>query len=138
MFRPVRAARVVTGACATAVPALVASTGRAWAHGQAPGEPELSTLWTGWSFDVEIWLPLAIAAWLYLMAVRSVDRAHPDNPVPRRRVWAWLAGLAVLLVALQSPIDRYDTTLFSVHMVQHLLLTMVAAPLLLLAAPVTL
>ena len=39
---------------------------------------------------------------------------------------------------LQSPIERYDTTLFSVHMVQHLLIVMVAAPLLLIAAPVTL
>jgi putative copper resistance protein D len=138
MLRPVRAARVVTGAFATAVSAILATRAGAWAHGEAPGEPDLSTLWTGWSFDVEIWLPLALTAWLYLIAVRSVDRAHPDNPVPRRRVWAWLAGLGVLLIALQSPIERYDTTLFSLHMVQHLLLTMVAAPLLLLAAPVTL
>jgi putative copper resistance protein D len=44
----------------------------------------------------------------------------------------------VLILALQSPIERYDTTLFSVHMVQHLLLTMVAAPLLVLSAPITL
>jgi putative copper resistance protein D len=138
MYRPVRAARVVTGTSATALPALIADTTPAWAHGEVAGAPELSTLWTGWSFDVEIWLPLVIAAWLYLLAVRSVDGAHPGNPVPRRRLWAWLAGLAVLLIALQSPIERYDTTLFSVHMVQHLLLMMVAAPLLLLAAPVTL
>ena len=44
----------------------------------------------------------------------------------------------MVLLAPQSPIDGYDTTLFRVHMAQHLLLTMVAAPLLLLAAPVTL
>jgi putative copper resistance protein D len=117
---------------------LLASAAGVRAHGLAQPEPELSTLWSGWSFDVEIWLPLAVGAWLFLVTVRSVDRAHPDNPVPRRRLWAWLGGLAVLLVALQSPIDLYDTTLFSVHMVQHVLLTMVAAPLLLLAAPVTL
>jgi putative copper resistance protein D len=43
-----------------------------------------------------------------------------------------------LFVALCSPIATYDTTLFSAHMVQHLLLTMVAAPLLVLAAPITL
>jgi putative membrane protein len=41
-------------------------------------------------------------------------------------------------VALQSPIGTYDTTFFSVHMVQHLLMAMVAAPLLALAAPITL
>jgi putative copper resistance protein D len=48
------------------------------------------------------------------------------------------AGVAVILVALDSGVARYDTTLFSVHMVQHMLLTMVAPPLLLLAGPITL
>ena len=46
------------------------------------------------------------------------------------------ASLAIA-VALQSGIERYDTTLFSIHMVQHLLLTLVAPPLLALGAPVT-
>ncbi len=49
-----------------------------------------------------------------------------------------MAGLGVLLFATQSVIGGYDTTLFTVHMTQHLLLTMLAAPLLLLGAPVTL
>jgi putative copper resistance protein D len=93
---------------------------------------------TGWAFDIEVWLPVLLAAWGYLVLVRSVDRAHPATPVPRKRVWCWLGGLGVLLVATQSAIGLYDTTLFTVHMVQHLLLTMVAAPLLLLGAPVTL
>lgn len=108
------------------------------AHGVATGPPEAGMVLTGWSFDIEVWLPVLLAAWGYLVLVRSVDRAHPTNPVPRRRVWFWLAGLAMLLVATQSPIGAYDTTLFTVHMVQHLLLTMIAAPLLLLGAPVTL
>jgi putative copper resistance protein D len=43
----------------------------------------------------------------------------------------------VIATALMSGIDTYDTTLFSVHMVQHLLLTLVAAPLIALAAPIT-
>src|SRR5690606_1641325 len=59
------------------------------AHGTAPGAPEISTLWTGWSFDVEVWLPVIVAGWLYLRAVRSIDRAHLANPVPRRRTVAW-------------------------------------------------
>ena len=65
-------------------------------------------------------------------------RAHPANPVPRRRTVAFLAGMLALALALLSGIDRYDTTLFSVHMVQHVLLMLVAAPLLALAAPITL
>ena len=50
----------------------------------------------------------------------------------------FLGGLAVLAVALTSPIEAYEGTLFSVHMLQHLLLELVAAPLLLLGAPTTL
>jgi hypothetical protein len=51
---------------------------------------------------------------------------------------AFLGGLAAISFALLSGIDRYDTTLFSVHMAQHILLTLVAAPLLVLSAPITL
>jgi putative copper resistance protein D len=58
--------------------------------------------------------------------------------VPRRRIVAWLGGIVALELALASGIERYDTTLFSVHMVQHMLLTVVAAPLLVLGAPITL
>ena len=46
--------------------------------------------------------------------------------------------MGALAMALLSGIDRYDTTLFSIHMVQHILLILVSAPLLALAAPVTL
>ena len=74
----------------------------------------------------------------YLAAVRRVDAAHPANPVPRRRVAAWVGGLAVLAIALSSSVDVYSEVLFSVHMVQHMLLVFVVAPLLCLGAPVTL
>ena len=49
-----------------------------------------------------------------------------------------MAGNLVLILALLSPVDVYAELLLSVHMVQHLLLTMVAPPLLLLGAPLTL
>ncbi len=110
----------------------------ALAHGLAPPKPDASILLTGWSFDPTIWLPLLLAGAVFLLAVRHVDRVHPDKPVPRRRVLYWFAGLGALILALQSPIERYDATLFSIHMVQHLLLTMVAAPLFVLSAPITL
>jgi putative membrane protein len=47
-----------------------------------------------------------------------------------------LAGLATLLVALASPLETYVVDLFSAHMVQHMLLLVIAAPLLLLGAPI--
>jgi putative copper resistance protein D len=49
-----------------------------------------------------------------------------------------LLGLAVIVIALESSLGVYAEVLFSVHMIQHLLLTMVAAPLLVLGAPITL
>jgi putative copper resistance protein D len=117
---------------------LMALPGGVVAHGIAPGAPTLDTLWQGWTFEPEVWLPVIVAALGYWLARRSVDRRHPSNPVPRWRWWSWLAGLGAIVLALASPIERYDTTLFSDHMVQHLLLMLVAAPLLVLAAPITL
>jgi putative copper resistance protein D len=78
---------------------------------------------------------LAAAGVLYLRGVARVRR--PDRKLVNRAV-CFMSGLVVLWVALQSPIDTYAGARLSVHMVQHLLLTMVAAPLLVLGAPVTL
>jgi putative membrane protein len=55
--------------------------------------------------------------------------------VPAWRVAAYVLGLASIAIALLSPIDRAAAERFSAHMVQHLILTMVAAPLLLLGDP---
>ncbi len=51
-----------------------------------------------------------------------------------RRVWQFGSGLAVVLVASASPLAMLDRELLSAHMVQHLLLMLVAAPLLLLGS----
>jgi putative copper resistance protein D len=119
--------------------ALAGAPAAVLAHGGDPvGPPGLDTLLFGWSFDATAWLPVLALALAWRWAVGRVSRAHPGNPVPRRRSVAFGLGLVTLLVALDSGLARYDTTLFSAHMVQHLLLTLVAPPLLALAAPVTL
>jgi len=101
-------------------------------------EPDLGVILSTWSGDPLPWIGTLLAITLYLAAVRIVDRAHPANPVPRRRIAAWLAGVAVVALALVSAVHIYAGSLFTVHMVQHLLLAMVAPPLLALGAPVTL
>jgi putative copper resistance protein D len=124
---------------APAVLALLAAAPAAAAHGgSVPAAPDAAAFVLGWSFDLTIWLPLAAAAAAYLWAVRRIDAAHPANPVPRDRPAFFLLGLAAIAVALQSGIERYDTTLFSVHMVQHVILIFLAAPAIVLAAPITL
>lgn len=118
--------------------AALALPGIALAHGVAPAAPTWPGVLLDWSFDPTVVLPLLLAGALYLQAVRGVDRAHRTNPVPRSRIVAFLAGLAAIEIALQSPIERFDTTLFSDHMVQHILLIFAAAPLIALGAPITL
>ncbi len=106
--------------------------------GEVPGAPTAATFLTTWRFDPLVWLPAIAAVLVWRAGVLRVNRAHPANPVPRRRTVSWLLGLGSILLALDSGIERYDTTLFSVHMVQHLLLTLVAPVLLLYAGPITL
>ena len=101
-------------------------------------QPDLGIILSTWAGDPLPWIGVVLAAVLYLVAVRIVDRAHPANRVPRWRIAAWLAGVAAIAIALVSAVDVYAGRLFSVHMVQHLLLSMVAPPLLALGAPMTL
>jgi putative membrane protein len=121
------------------VAATLASAGPALAHGVvAAPEPTIWTFLLRWTFEPLVVLPLAGALLAWRWAVRRVNRDHPANPVPRRRTVAFLSGLCAIAVALLSGIEMYDTTLFSVHMVQHILLTLVAAPLIAMSAPITL
>jgi len=108
------------------------------AHGAVPAEPpDLGTLLLGWHFEPTVAVPLLLAAVGWLALVRRIGRLHPATPVPAVRTVAFLGGLAAIAVALMSGIERYDTTLFSVHMIQHLLLILVAPPLMAFAAPIT-
>ena len=120
------------------MPLAFAVAGPALAHGPAPTEaPTIPGLVLGWALEPAVLLPLLVVALGWIRIVRRVNARHPDNRVPTRRSGAFLGGLAVIALALMSGIDAYDTTLFSVHMVQHLLLTLVAAPLIALGAPIT-
>jgi cytochrome c oxidase assembly factor CtaG len=116
----------------------LAAAGPVLAHGTFdPTPPTAWILATAWTFDPTVIVPLALAAVGWLWLVDRIDRRHPRSPVPVRRTVSFLAGLLVIAIALQSGIERYDTTLFSIHMVQHLLLMLVAPPLLLFGAPIT-
>jgi cytochrome c oxidase assembly factor CtaG len=74
----------------------------------------------------------AAGAW-YLANAR-----RPPARVAAWRVACFVAGIVAVLVALASPIDAAVERSFTAHMVQHLLLTSVAAPLIVLGRPVTL
>jgi putative copper resistance protein D len=75
---------------------------------------------------------------LYGVGVRRFGQIHPESRWSIRRTVAFLAGVAVALVALDSFIGVYDVVLFYDHMIQHLMLIMIAAPLLAMGAPMDL
>jgi putative membrane protein len=128
--------RSLRGLCVGALMAL--TPGTALAHGSVAPEPTVLIALTTWEPDPLPWLMGVVAASWYLLAARRVNRANPRVPVPRWRIAAWLAGVAAIVIALASALDVYSGDLLTVHMVQHLVLTMVAPPLLALGAPVTL
>jgi putative membrane protein len=85
----------------------------------------------GWNFDPLEISVLALVGALYWRRARTLARR--GQPVPPPRLAAFAAGLLTLFVALASPIDTIgEERLFSVHMLQHLLLGDVAALLLVL------
>lgn len=101
-----------------------------FAHGRAAADP--GNWFLDWPFEPLVWVSAAAAGWLY---VRGASRVAGW---PRIRRLHFLAGLGVLTLALGSPLAVYEGALFWVHMVQHVLLMLVAAPLLVLGAPATL
>jgi len=116
----------------------LASPAPAAAHGVYPAQPPtVGGLLLDWHLDPLVAGGIGLSALAWLLIVRRVERLHPGNGVPMARTAAFLGGLGAIALALLSGIERYDTTLFSIHMVQHLLLMLVAAPLLVLSAPVT-
>jgi putative membrane protein len=85
-----------------------------------------------WTFEPLVVGALALAAALYWMGEWTSNRATT------RPVWRSLcfyAGLLAIFIALESPIDFLDRQLFWLHMMQHLVLIMVAAPLIILGDP---
>jgi len=90
-----------------------------------------------WPFEPFVLIGVAIAAVLYVVGGVGRPHKHRANSASRWRTAAFWLGLLSILLALQSPIEILARQLFWVHMVQHLLLMVVAAPLLALASPWT-
>src|SRR5665213_2397763 len=89
-----------------------------------------------WSFEPWVLCCLGVSAGLYALGlVRLWRRAGAGRGVHRVQVLAYAAGWLVLVVALVSPLDPLDSQLFSAHMIQHELLMIVAAPLLVVGRP---
>jgi putative membrane protein len=92
-------------------------------------------LWADWDWEPGIVLPLAIAAVLYARGLRLLWDEHVGRGI---RVWeatSFAAGWIVSVLALISPLHALSEQLFVAHMVQHELLMVLAAPLLVVGRP---
>jgi putative copper resistance protein D len=81
---------------------------------------------------------LVVAVVLYIWGVRRNNRLHPRHPWAAAKTVAFMAGIVSTGIGIMSFVGVYDRELFWDHMVQHLILIMVAAPLFALASPIDL
>lgn len=117
---------------AAAMLLLLASGGSAAAQRLAGApDPTLAWSWDGWVLS-----SLGGAAFAYAFgAHRLHDRLGAARVLRWREVAAFAAGLATIFFTLESPLDAASDQLFCAHMAQHLLLMLVAAPLLVAGRP---
>ena len=88
-----------------------------------------------WHTHPDAWALMGAIELGYLLMVWR-HRTASGTPTPRRQVLLFTAGVAVLWLASDWPIhDLAEKYLYMAHMVQHLLITLVAAPLLVLGTP---
>ena len=93
------------------------------------------SIWERWNFDPELVIPVVLLTGLYLRGLwvwRNRTRQHP-----RWRTACYLLGMFGLLASVESPLDAAAEHHFSMHMIQHEILMMFVAPLILLGAPTT-
>jgi len=91
--------------------------------------------WTSWTIHPSVVVGLIALAGLYEWGARTAGRPLALSPSPARRL-SYYAALSIVFLSLNGPLhDLSDYYLFSAHMVQHLLLTLVVPPLLIWGVP---
>ncbi|HEX5614620.1 MAG TPA: cytochrome c oxidase assembly protein [Acidimicrobiia bacterium] len=92
-----------------------------------------------WEAHPDVWLLVGVLAAAYAVAIVRLGPVHATAGVPvvsRFQVVCFASGVAALFVGSSWPVhDLGEQYLFSVHMLQHLVYSLIAAPLLLLGTP---
>lgn len=96
----------------------------------------MSHLWTQWNWEPWLLACIGITTVPYLIGMWRMGREQRGRILGSWRALSFLAGIAVLLMALDSPLDEVADDLFSAHMLQHMLLLLVIPPLLVAGRPV--
>ena len=92
---------------------------------------------TQWNWEPSIVIGTVLIVGLYLYAVGPLRKKyHLAEHVKKAQVFSFLLGMFIMFLALVSPLDELgDSYLFSAHMVQHLCITIIGPPLLLIGIP---
>lgn len=93
-----------------------------------------NAVFSSWELNPWVLVPLALIGTIYARGWWQLHRRAPDH-FGFSQLTAFFAGLIVIVCALLSPLDAFAGWLLTVHMIQHLLLMMVAPPLILWGAP---
>ncbi|MFN7138970.1 MAG: cytochrome c oxidase assembly protein [Limisphaerales bacterium] len=94
------------------------------------------SIWLKWNLDWHLLVSLSIAIVLFSSGVRTIwERNGRGRGILVRQTWTFALGMFALFVALVSPLDALSAELSSAHMVQHMILMNVAAPLLVMSSP---
>jgi putative membrane protein len=108
----------------------------ALAHGAGHDGHARPEWWLRWTWNPLVVSNLVLVSVLYLRGLRGIwHRAGRGRGVTVRQAGTFGAGVLALFIALLSPLDNVSDELQSAHMVQHMILMNVAAPLLVLGAP---
>jgi putative membrane protein len=99
------------------------------------GPQNVHELLRAWSFEPGVVIPLLLSGFLYTRGVLRLRRAAPTTS-RKLDIVCFAAGWLALVIALVSPIHPWGSVLFSVHMTQHEILMLIAAPLLVLSRPI--
>jgi putative membrane protein len=103
----------------------------AWAHGDGVHP-------VGWTWDPAITVPLAVSLGLFAVGwMRLGKRSSHGSALLRRRAMLFGLGWSLLVVAVVSPLHQAGEHSFAAHMVEHELLMLAAAPLLVLSEPLS-
>jgi cytochrome c oxidase assembly factor CtaG/putative copper export protein len=100
------------------------------------GPPTPARVLFDWRFDLIFGTAAIVFAALYLAGVRRLRRRGDDWPAGR--TVSWLLGCVALLFVTSSGLGRYMPAMFSMHMADHMLLSMLVPILLVLGGPVSL
>lgn len=97
--------------------------------------PAVEEIFNEWTLPVWLTLSVMIAALLYVRGWLAIRKTRKEQ-FTDMHLMSFLLGLAVLWLAIGSPMDGFADALLSAHMVEHLLLMSVVPPLLLYGMPV--